>query len=64
MNLKVVFLSLVGIAFVILSFAIDWLFIIGAAVVMFINQKELNKGNKNSSGNGSGRDSNSDSGGD
>lgn len=65
MNLKVVFLSLIGIGFIVLMFATgEWLFIIGAVVVMLINQRELNKGKKSSPGDGSGEDSGGDSGGD
>jgi len=40
-NSKVVFLSLLAIVFVILTFAINWLFIIPAVIIVFINQKEL-----------------------
>ena len=42
-NKKVILYSLVALAFVVLSFAVDWLFIIGAVILMIINQKELMK---------------------
>ncbi|MBS3086368.1 hypothetical protein J4422_01570 [Candidatus Pacearchaeota archaeon] len=42
-NPKVVFLSFLALVFVILTFAIDWLFIIPAVVLIFINQRELMK---------------------
>jgi len=45
-NLKVVLLSLVAIVFLYLAFVVDWLFIIGAVVIMFFNQKELMKNKK------------------
>lgn len=65
MNLKVVFLSIIGIGFIVLMFATgEWLFIIGAVVVMLINQRELNKDRKSPSGGGSDENSGSDSGGD
>lgn len=43
MNLKVVLLSIVALGFMALTFLVDWLFIIGAVIIMFINQKELMK---------------------
>lgn len=43
MNLKVVLLSIVALGFMALTFLVDWLFIIGAVIIIFINQKELMK---------------------
>tara|TARA_Y100000310_G_scaffold221442_1_gene223030 strand:+ start:183 stop:374 length:192 start_codon:yes stop_codon:yes gene_type:complete len=40
-NIKVIIYSLIGLIFVILAFAIDWLFLIGAAIVLWLNQREL-----------------------
>ena len=46
MNLKVVYLSFLALIFVILSFFIDWLFLIPAVGIVFLNQKELMKKKK------------------
>ncbi len=40
---RVVIFSLLAIGFLALTFLVDWLFIIGAVVFMFLNQKELIK---------------------
>jgi len=45
-NPKVVIYSLIALFFLYLTFTVDWLFIIPAAIIMFINQKELFKKNK------------------
>jgi hypothetical protein len=42
-NPKVVLFSLVALGFIVLSFLVDWLFIIGAVILMVLNQKELMK---------------------
>ena len=42
-NPKVVFLSLIALGFLVLTFLVDWMFIIGAVILMIINQKELMK---------------------
>ncbi len=42
-NPKVVVLSLIAIGFVVLSFTVNWLFLIGAVIIMIINQRELMK---------------------
>lgn len=42
-NKKVVLFSLIALGFLALTFFVDWLFIIGAVVFMFLNQKELMK---------------------
>lgn len=41
MNKKVVFLSLIALGFIALTFLVDWMFIIGAVIIMLINQREL-----------------------
>ena len=43
MNKKVVLLSLIALICVVLSFVIDWLFLIPAVIIVFINQKEIMK---------------------
>ncbi|MBW6442685.1 hypothetical protein K0A97_02780 [Patescibacteria group bacterium] len=40
-NLKVTILSLIAIIFLVLTFTVHWLFIMGAIIIMLINQKEL-----------------------
>ena len=40
-NIKVILLSLLALVFVVLSFLVDWLFLIPAVVIIFINQPEL-----------------------
>jgi hypothetical protein len=42
-NKKVIFYSLMGLAFVSLSFFVDWMFVIGAVACVYLNQKELSK---------------------
>ena len=41
MNKKVVVYSIIAIGFLVLTFAVDWMFIIGAVILMYLNQKEL-----------------------
>ena len=43
MNKKVVILSLIALGFIALTFFVDWIFIIGAVIIMLINQRELMK---------------------
>ena len=43
MNWKVVLYSIVGLECIALTFLMDWMFIIGAVVCIYLNQKELNK---------------------
>ena len=38
---KVVVRSIIALICLVLTFTIDWLFIIPAAILMFLNQKEL-----------------------
>jgi len=45
-NKKVVFFSILALGFLALTFLIDWLFIIGAVILMYMNQKELIKPKK------------------
>tara|TARA_Y100000310_G_scaffold342963_1_gene448496 strand:- start:4938 stop:5087 length:150 start_codon:yes stop_codon:yes gene_type:complete len=40
-NPKVVFYSILALGFLILTFLVDWIFIIGAVVLMYLNQREL-----------------------
>ncbi|MDD5699593.1 MAG: hypothetical protein PHH00_00130 [Candidatus Nanoarchaeia archaeon] len=40
-NPKVVIFSLLAVGFVVLSFAVHWLFIIGAVILVGLNQKEI-----------------------
>ncbi len=40
---KVVIQSIIALACLVLTFVVDWLFIIPAAILMFLNQKELMK---------------------
>jgi len=42
-NPKVVIYSIIALFCLILTFLIDWLFIIPAAILMYLNQKELMK---------------------
>jgi hypothetical protein len=46
MNTKVVLSSIVALGFLALTYLVDWLFIIGAVFLVYLNQKELFK-NKN-----------------
>lgn len=46
-NIKVIIYSFIAIGFVALTFLVDWLFIIGALIMIGLNQKELmDKGKK------------------
>ena len=42
-NSKVVMLSILALFFIVLSFLVDWLFLIPAVIIFFVNQKELKK---------------------
>lgn len=42
-NPKVVTYSIIALCCLVLSFIVDWLFIIPAAILMYLNQKELMK---------------------
>ncbi|MDA3837084.1 MAG: hypothetical protein PF542_05675 [Nanoarchaeota archaeon] len=41
MKLKVVIYSLLALGFLALTYLVDWLFIIGAVVLIYLNQREL-----------------------
>lgn len=45
-NLKVVIFSILAIGFLVLTFTINWMFIIGAVILMILNQRELMKKRK------------------
>ena len=40
-NPKVVIYSIIALICLVLTFTIDWLFIVPAAILMYLNQKEL-----------------------
>jgi hypothetical protein len=40
-NVKVIIYSIIALVCLALSFIVDWLFIIPAVILMFLNQKEL-----------------------
>ncbi len=40
---KVVIYSLLAFGFIALTFLVDWMFIIGAVILMILNQRELMK---------------------
>lgn len=42
-NPKVVAFSLIALVFIFLTFVVDWIFIIGAIILFFLNQRELMK---------------------
>jgi hypothetical protein len=42
-NKKVVFYTLIGLIFMALTFLVDWIFIAGAAFIVYLNQRELIK---------------------
>ena len=42
-NIKVIIYSIIAFGFVALTFLVDWAFIIGAVVMVFLNQRELMK---------------------
>ena len=41
MNIQVVVLSIIALICLYLMFTVDWLFIVPAVIIMFINQKNL-----------------------
>jgi len=45
-NQKVISLSILALGFVVLSLLVDWLFLIPAVIIVFLNQKELMKKRK------------------
>lgn len=46
LNPRVIISSLIALGFLILTFAVNWMFIIGAVILMILNQRELFKKNK------------------
>ncbi len=42
-NVKVIIYSIIALGFVGLTFFVDWMFIIGAVIIIYLNQKELMK---------------------
>ena len=42
-NPKVFWLSIIALGFLALTFLVNWLFIIGAVILMILNQRELMK---------------------
>jgi len=44
-NTKVIIYSIIALGFIALTFLVDWIFIIGAVVMIWLNQREL-KGKK------------------
>ena len=40
-NKKVVIYSIIALGFLVLTFLVDWIFIIGAVILMILNQREL-----------------------
>ena len=42
-NPKVVVFSIIALVFLALTFLVDWIFIVGAVILMVLNQRELMK---------------------
>ncbi len=42
-NPKVIVYSLIALGFMALTFLVDWIFIVGAVVLVYLSQKELMK---------------------
>jgi len=40
-NVKVVIYSIIALGFMVLTFLVDWMFIIGAVIMIWLNQREL-----------------------
>jgi hypothetical protein len=40
-NFKVITYSLIALGFVALTFLVDWIFILGAIILIYLNHKEL-----------------------
>ncbi len=43
MNIKITIFSIIALGFLVLTFLVNWMFIIGAVILMILNQKELMK---------------------
>ncbi|MCL5730444.1 MAG: hypothetical protein M1165_02665 [Candidatus Pacearchaeota archaeon] len=46
-NPRIVVFSLLALACIVLTFAVSWMFLIGAVILMLLNQRELMKNNLN-----------------
>ena len=42
-NVKVIVYSIIALGFLALTFLIDWMFIMGAVIMIYLNQKDLMK---------------------
>ncbi len=42
-NNKIVIFSVIAFGFLVLTFLVDWLFIVGALILLYLNQRELMK---------------------
>jgi hypothetical protein len=42
-NIKIIIYSIIALGFMALTFLVDWMFIIGAVVMIWLNQRELMK---------------------
>lgn len=40
-SLKVVIFSILALGFLALTFLVDWIFIVGAVILMYLNQREI-----------------------
>ena len=45
-KINIIIYSLIALGFLALTFLVDWMFIIGAVIIIYLNQKELMKRNK------------------
>ena len=45
-NFKIIIFSVLALGFLALTYLVDWLFIIGAVIMVFLNQRELMLGKK------------------
>jgi len=43
LNLKVIIYSIIGLGCIALTFLVDWVFIIGAVIMIWLNNRELKK---------------------
>ena len=42
-NWKIIIYSIIGLGFLALTYFVDWIFVVGAVVMIWLNQKELRK---------------------
>tara|TARA_Y100000310_G_C19956789_1_gene479403 strand:- start:301 stop:477 length:177 start_codon:yes stop_codon:yes gene_type:complete len=45
-NIKVIVYSIIAFGFLALTFLVDWIFIIGAVIMIYLNQREIMKRRK------------------